>query len=158
MNMANNAIDKIKKLHSAMSIERKDVSLKDLLAQEADKKTNVLTIEVTGFASKYVSKYHNENNSGMHTMVYLKDGRKTGAFSNALFELARFFYKGAGLDEFAQFNKIELKDGGFIKLNVALVKLDGGRTTYNFEIVDGNIDAGVEKLGQITNAPLLIEG
>lgn len=153
-----NAIDKIKKLHSAMSIERKDVSLKDLVAQEADKKTNIAVLEITGFASKYVPKYHNETNPGVHTMLYLKDGRKTGGFSTALLELAQFFYKGAGQDPFSQFNKVEFTEGDYIKVAVAVVKLDGGRTTYNFEILDGVVEHGIEKVGHVSEKPLLIEG
>lgn len=153
-----NAIDKIKKLHSAMSIERKDISLKDLVSNEADKKTGTVVVDIVGFASKYVPKYHNENNAGMHTMLYLADGRKTGGFSNALFELAQFFYKGAGQDPFAQFNKVEFTQGDFVKVGITHVKLDGGRTTYNFEIVDGMVEHGIEKVGHVSEKPLLIEG
>lgn len=156
--MSNNAIDKIKKLHSAMSIERKDIALKDLVANEADKKTGIAVIEITGIASKYVPKYHNENNQGFHTMLYLKDGRKTGGFSNALLELAQFFYKGAGQDPHSTFNKVEFKEGDFVKVGIAVVKLDGGRTTYNFEIIDGVVEHGIERLGQVSDSPLLIEG
>lgn len=153
-----NAIENIKKLHSAMSIERKDISLKELVAAEADKKSKVLVMNVAGFASKYVPKYHNENNQGFHTMIYLTDGRKTGAFSNALYELAQFFYKGAGLSEHEKFNKIMFNEGGFIQIAVTVVELDSKKTTYNFEILDGNVDKGVETMGQISGGTLLLEG
>lgn len=151
-----NAIDKIKKLHSAMSIERKDITLQDLVSQEGNKE-GIAIVEITGLASKYVPKYHNENNQGFHTMVYLKDGRKTGGFSNALYDLARFFYDGAGMDATSTFNKVEFSSGGFIKVAISKVKLDGGKSTYNFEILDGEVN-GVERMGQVTGqAPLLIE-
>lgn len=153
-----NAIDKIKKLHSAMSIERKDISLKDLVSKEAEKDGTV-TVEIIGFASKFVPKYHNENNQGYHTMIYLKDGRKTGAFSNALYDFARFFYEGAGMDTTAEFNKLMLAENGFLKVKVSPVKLDGGKSTYNFEIVDGDVDTSkLERIGAIAgNTPLLLE-
>jgi hypothetical protein len=150
-----NAIERIKKLHTAMSIERKDISLKDLVAKEG--KNGAVTIEIVGLASKYVPKYHNENNQGMHTMIYLKDGRKTGAFSNALYDFARFFYEGAQMDTKAEFNKIMFTDKGFLKVNVAVVELEKGKTTYNFEIMDGLVE-NVERFGNLPgNTPLLIE-
>lgn len=152
-----NAIDKIKKLHSAMSIERKDINLRDLVLTEKDKKTNILTIDVVGFASKFVAKYCNENNQGYHTMVYLKDGRKTGAFSNALYDFAKFFYEGAGMDTTKDFNKLMLQEGGFLKIAVCVVELDAKKTTYNFEIVDGDVSK-FERIGTIAGeTPLLLE-
>jgi hypothetical protein len=136
-----NAIDKLKKMHSAVSIESKDFSLKEIFA---GKETEAVLI-VTGLASKFVPKYHSDSNYGYHTMIYLIDGKKTGAFSNALYEFAKFFYIGAQLDPNAEFNKIMFTDG-FIQVRVSKVDLGKGKTTYNFEILDGEVDK-IERIG-----------
>ena len=91
-------------------------------------------------------------------MIYLEDGRKVGAFSNALYTFAEFFYKGAGLDPASLFNKIDFKDG-FIVCKVTKVELDGKKSTYNFEIADGEM--GICELmtdGHSEGSALLIEG
>lgn len=148
-------MDRIKKLHQAQAIERKDISLKDLVAQEG--KDGALTIKIKGFASKWVEKYASEDNKGYHTMVYLADGRKTGAFANSLYDLASFFYKGAGLNVGELFNKIDFKDG-YIEVKVTTIELDKKKSTYNFEILDGEIGK-CDLIGSTKdNDTLLLEG
>jgi hypothetical protein len=148
----NSVVDKLKKMHSARAIEQKDFSLKDLFPAG----TESVDLEVIGLASKFVPKYCNENNAGYHTMIYLKDGKKTGAFSNALFEFARFFYEGVGLDLDSTFNKVEFANGGFLKVRVSEVPLDKKKSTYNFEIVEGEIN-GFSRMGKLESQnPLLI--
>jgi len=146
----NKTVEMLKKMHNAQMIERKDISLQDLVNQEG--KAGELTTEVVGFASKLVPKYKNDDNQGYHTTVYLKDGRITGAFSNALHEFANFFYEKAGLDIDQTFNKVTFPNGS-LKLKISVVKLDAKKSTYNFEIVDGEI-TGIERnngLGQVSN-------
>lgn len=141
-------------MHAARSVEQKDLSLKDFFTG----KEKEAVLEITGLASKYVPKYHNENNPGYHTMIYLKDGRKTGAFSNALFEFAKFFYELAGLDVDSTFNKLEFPNG-VLKVKVIKVDLDKGKTTYNFEIIEeGSELNGVARMGKIEGIkPMLLE-
>lgn len=130
-------VQNLKKLHDMTSVEKKDISLKDLVAAAGKQ----CIISVTGFASKLVPKYTSNENRGYHTMVYTvnADGEeiKTGAFSNALYDFAGFFYKCAGLDTTADFNKIIFDKP--VDVEISVVKLDGGKTTYNFDIVGGEM-------------------
>jgi hypothetical protein len=145
-------LENIKKAHQARSIEKKDFSLTELFTG----KETETTLKVIGFASKLVEKYKSESNAGFHTMVYLQDGQKTGAFSNALYEFAKFFYEGAGLDADSSFNKVEFPNG-HIEVKVSKIDLGKGKTTYNFEIVDGEIN-GIARMGKLENsAPMLLE-
>jgi len=156
-------IDQLKKMYSAMAIEKKDISLQDLVNQKG--KDGVIEVEIVGLASKLVPKYQNATNDGYHTMVYLKDGKKTGGFSNALHQFANFFYEGAGLDTEAAFNRVNFNEKSFIKARISIVKftdvMDGktvNKTTYNFELLDGDVEK-VERIAQFSgNTPLLIEG
>lgn len=154
-----NAIDKIMKLHAATSIEKKDIALRDLLIRDGGKEKTV-TVKIKGFASKYVPKYHNENNDGFHTMIYLDDEAKTktGCFSNALHELANFFYQGGGVDISAPFKKINFTDDAYIEVKITHVDLDAKKSTYNFEIVGGNVEANkIEMMGQTAgSSPMLL--
>lgn len=149
-----NLLKQIKSVYSTQSIERKDISLKDLLNKEG--KNDSIVVNITSFTSKLVPKYKNEHCYGMHTMITIsdkiKDGkkevervRKTGGFSNALFEFAKFFYNGVGLNPYDDFNKTELVGTG-IQTRISIVKLDGGKSTYNFEILDGDVE-GFRKMG-----------
>lgn len=145
-------LDQIKRAHSARSIEAKDFSLSELFTGDVD----AVTLKVTGFASKLVDKYVSENNKGYHTMIYLLDGKKTGAFSNALHEFAAFFYENVGLDVNDTFNKVMFPNG-HLEVLVSVVQLDKKKSTYNFEILDGEIK-GFTKQGRVEiNQSLLIE-
>lgn len=146
----NSLIDRIKKMHSAVSIEKKDYSFKDLF-----KDNESVTLEIQGLATKFVPKYAKEENAGYHTTVYLKNGEKTGCFSGALLEFANFFYSNANMDTKADFNKITF-DGSII-VKVTKIKLDGGRSTYNFEIVDGVVN-GIERMGKLEGQAGLLLG
>lgn len=147
--MSNKMIENLKKLHSAQAVEKKDFSLADCF----DSKTKEVVLSITGLASKFVPKYKNENNPGFHTMMYLKDGQKTGAFSTALHEFASFFYEKAGLDPEEKFNKIMFN--GSIDVKVSKIALDGGRGTYNFEIIDGDA-TGAERMGQLAGGGIAL--
>lgn len=144
-------VEQLKKAHSARSIEQKDLSLKDFFSKDVQ----TVTLQITGFASKLVEKYKSDTNAGYHTMIYLKDGKKTGGFSGALYDIAKFFYEAAGLDLNSTFNKIELT--GYIDVKVSIIDLGKGHTTYNFEILDGVV-TGYSRMGKLGNAqPLLTE-
>jgi hypothetical protein len=139
---SNGLVEALKKMHSAQAIEKKDFALQDLF----DSKTKEVTIDVAGFASKFVPKYHKEDNPGFHTMIYLADGQKTGAFASSLWYFAQFFYEKAGLNPEDKFNKLMFD--GSLKVKVTLIPLENGsKKTYNFEIVEGEIN-GVERIGQ----------
>lgn len=142
------AIDQLKKLHSAQAIERKDISLEKYLAKNADENGHA-TIAIAGFMSKHIPKYEKAElgQRGFFTMLYNTDGVKIGAFSNALFEFATFFYsKAPGYDENGKFYKWEFTEGDMILVDVSEVNLDGGRSTYNFELLSGVLDHKVNVL------------
>lgn len=138
--MSNSLMDKIKKMHSAVSIEQKDYSLKEIV----NKNTPEAILEIKSLSSKFVAKYHKDGNEGYHTTIQTSDGKRTGCFSGALLEFARFFYSNAKMDTTSDFCKITFD--GFIKVKVTYVPLDAGRSTYNFEILDGEIK-GLELMG-----------
>jgi hypothetical protein len=150
------AIERLKKAHQVMSIQKKDLSLKDFFTG----KTTEVEMEVIAISSKYVAKYDKsaENGSrGFHTTIYLKDGRITGAFSNSLLDLAQFFYKSVGMNPDSEFNylsfKTEQQPDAFIKLLVSKIDLDQG-FTYNFRIQDGIIGQ-VERIGDPSQSNVL---
>lgn len=158
--MSTSFIEKLKKAHQVMSIQKKDLSLKDFFQ---GKETEV-EIEVIAISSKYVKKYDKSQTNGslgFHTTLYLKDGRVTGAFSNSLLELARFFYSSVGMNPNEEFNylsfKTESQPDAFIKLLVTKISLDDNKTTYNFKIVDGLVGK-VDMIGNTqVNTNLLLE-
>jgi hypothetical protein len=131
--MTNDLIDRIKAMHKAETIENKDYSLKQLFKNDND----VVQIEVVGLSSKRVPKYISEENDGYHTTLYLKNGEITGCFSGALHEFANFFYRHIGLDTTSDFNKVTFD--GFITVKITKIDLKKGRTTYNFEVIDGEL-------------------
>lgn len=158
-------IDQLKKLHQAQAITKKDFSIKALFennkaAKPYQNDDGTATLEIVGFSSKLVPRYISETNAGYHTTVFLKDGKKTGAFSGALLELASFFYQAAQLDVSAPFNQIMFNESDFVKVKVSKVDLSEGHMTYNFELVDGQLDKGVEILGALSgqSVPLLFAG
>lgn len=148
-----NAIENLKRMYSAQAIEAKDISLQDLVNKEG--KDGSIVIRINGIASKFVKKYASENNYGYHTMLYMIDGRKTGAFSNALYDFARFLYAGAKLNTDAEFNKIEFPEDGFLEIKVTVIKLDSKKSTYNFEIVDGLVDK-VARIGGVDEKQMFL--
>jgi hypothetical protein len=161
----NKIVENLKKMHDAQRIENKDFSLKHLfvlsnatinkLTKPYQQEDGSAILPVVGLASKYVRKYDNENNPGYHTTVYLKDGKKTGAFSTALYEFAQYFYEQAGMGGDSTFKKLEFN--GCMNVKVTKVDLDGGHTTYNFEIVEGDV-TGATLIGTGTGGQLLIGG
>lgn len=147
--MSTNLIEKIKKMHSAISIEKKDYSFKDMF-----KETDVVVLDIKGLATKFVPKYAKEENAGFHTTVYLTNGEKTGCFSGALLEFANFFYSNADMDTKADFNKITFD--GHLQVKVTKIKLDGGRFTYNFDIMGGEV-SHIERIGKVEGQALLTD-
>jgi len=156
-NAAMSAAEKLRKMYEAQSIEAKDFSLKDLFSLSASVKPyqnedGTATLHVKGIASKFVPKYCNENNRGYHTTLYLTDGKKTGAFSNALLQFAEFFFGAAGveLNEYAR-----VTFDGEVEILISKVDLAGSKTTYNIEYVGGEF-TGLERLGGAANYAALL--
>lgn len=149
--MSKSTIEMLKKLHSAQAIEQKDYPLKDLFTSKEPTKT----LQIVGFASKHVPKYEKEGNAGYHTTIYLSNGERTGCFSSALHDFAKFFYQTAGLDPADTFNKLMFTDGGFISAKVTKIPLAEGRTTYNFELLDGEF-VTVERITNNSGGALLL--
>lgn len=146
-----NAIEKLKKAHQLTSIQKKDFSFKDLFTG----KKNTAVIEVSAISSKYVGKYDKSNEGGSMgfvTVIYLKDGRITSSFSNALLDFARFFYTASGLDISDTMNYLSFKTDsnpeGHLKIEVSKVDIDSSRSTYNFKIVDGQVQK-IETLNKL---------
>lgn len=151
--MENNRIEMLKKMHSARAIKRKDFSFKHIFEGSVKEikpdENRSIILEIIGFESKFVPKYEKDTNSGFHTTIFLKNGKTTGAFSNALNEFANFFYEGAGLDINDTFKKIDFlgaaDKAGFIKVQVTKIDLDSNKTTYEFVLLDGEVE-GLKKL------------
>jgi hypothetical protein len=163
--MSTNRIDAIKKAHEARRIKQKDYSFKNLFENKAKEKelkvdeNGAIVLEVVKIESKYVPKYHNENNQGYITTLTLKNGKTVGAFSNALHEFANFFYEGAGVNLDDTFKKVDIKGAdnkpGFVKVKVTKIDLDGSKSTYEFEVIDGNVEGLTRQ--EAINIPLLTE-
>lgn len=148
MNKPTNAIDQLKKLHAAQSIERKDINLKDYVTINA-LKTGVAVMELKGFMSKYVPKYDkpDKGQRGFFTMLYLTDGTKVGAFSEALYDFVSFFYsKAPGYSPDGRYFQFNLTGGDTILVDIQTVALDAGKSTYNFQIIGGEMTHQVEIL------------
>jgi hypothetical protein len=146
--ITNAAVEQLKKLHSAQSIERKDISLEKFLAKNGDDAGHA-TIAIGGLMSKFVPKYEKAETGqrGFFTMIYDTNGLKIGAFSNALYEFASFFYsKLPGYDPDGRFFKFNFVGGDTLIVDVSEVPLDGGRSTYNFEILSGVIEHNVDSI------------
>lgn len=127
-----NLLEKIQKLHQQQSIEQKDFSFKDLF-----KTTDVIELDVKAIQTKLVEKYRTETQEGYYTMLKLTDGKKTGCFSNGLFQFAKFFFNNCGLDSKSVHNEIEFD--GYIKVKITKIYLKDAKTTYNFEVIGGDV-------------------
>jgi hypothetical protein len=143
----NPAIEQLKRLHSAQAIERKDMGLRDYIAKFGT--DGAADLAISGMMSKFIPKYEKDatGQRGYFTMLYLAGGMKIGAFSNALYDLATFFYsKLPGYSDDGHFFKFEFTCGDVLNVHVSTVPLDGGKSTYNFEIVDGVLEHSVSAL------------
>lgn len=138
-------LEKLKKLHDMQSIKKKDISLRDLIAKEG--KAGSVVLDVIGFESKFVPKYEQPGKClGYHTTIFLSDGRTTGCFSNALYELAGFFYKlMPGYTEGLDFYPCHFTGGDVIVIEAETVALADNKSTYNFEVTgQGELSHPVE--------------
>lgn len=154
---ANSMLAKLQKLYSMNGVESKDLSLKKLFDEEATK--GKLEIEVIGIGSKYVAKYDKPDTGclGFHTMLYMRDGRKTGGFSNALHRFASFFFENLGLDPDASNNHIDLSGDDFIRVKITKVDLPDAKTTYDIEIIGGELTTEKFTIAGGTAAPFMLE-
>lgn len=148
-----NLVDKIKKVHGAMNVEKKDKSLKEIVQ---DKKP--VTVTVTAISSKFVPKYFNEQTGqkGMYTILYTEEHGKIGAFSNAMYEFGAFFFDALETREVSGYKKVEMD--GNLKVSISKVDLDGGKSTYNFEILEGTAKGFRDGLSTNDSYNLMLEG
>lgn len=132
------AIQKLTQAWKATGITKDDNTVAKCFEANAEK--GKLLITLTAIESKYVPKFDKRDleegqgagNLGFRTRFFTKEFGSLGSFSNAAHTFYGFFAALMGQDSESTFGHIDI--AGEIKLVVTKVPLDGGKTTYNFEI------------------------
>lgn len=161
------AVAKLMNLYATRAVEQKDFTLKEAFqigckaAAPYVQEDGSLLLPVIGFASKFVAKYAKDGCAGYHTMIYLADGKKMGAFSNALLRHAEFFYLGTGTT-LSDYARIDFDAPIDIRVTLETFDTDdhkGGTveaTSYGFDIVGGEATS-VRTLGSVEQYTNLID-
>ena len=128
------AIVMLKKAHAAMSFSTWDSNLIDFIDENKDKTTKTAQMTIINMESKFVPQYlkKHEDSEGYRTVFTLADGTTVGTFSNAAFRFFQFFAQLMGHKEVPGYLSIAID--GTILVNLSIESLDGGKTTYNFEL------------------------
>ena len=157
-NQSNLVVQMLKKRYEQTTVIKKDFTAKELFSnkkevKEYQQEDGSVVLSLKAISTKFVPKYKKDENEGIHTTLYLTDGKITGCFSGSFLAFARFLFQSAGMDTNGDFSKIDFVDG-CLRVKITKIDLIEGRTTYNIEILDGNIDK-VEKLDSVGGISLL---
>jgi hypothetical protein len=160
MSKSDDLFQNLKKVQEATKIKSKDFSFKSMF-----KDNKSVVIDVKCLELKYVSKYdytkdeNNVNNTeGFHSTFILVNGKVTGCFSNSAYNFVKTIFATYGVkidkenNTFAQLDLIT----GNLKINVKLVDLGNGKSTYDFNIISGE-DLDTAETLQLENARKLLE-
>lgn len=134
-------IANLKKAFQTRAITQDTYSLQDYVTKFADQEGNA-RMEVVGLEVKYIPQFDKNHQSarpdtqgnGFRTRFFLKDGSTVGTFSNGAYNFFRFFAELMGYDQESNFLHIDIT--GVIQVDISKIKLDGNKSTYNFELIE----------------------
>lgn len=134
------SIANLKKAFQTRSITQDTHSLQDFLVKYA--KDGVARMEVVGLEVKYIAQFDATNphakpdaqGNGFRTRFFLADGTTVGTFSLGAYNFFRFFAELMGYENQNSFLHIDIK--GLIQVDLTKIKLDGNKSTYNFDLVE----------------------
>lgn len=159
--MKNNALSNLRKAHQAQSINKDSYTLQKWVETHANEPMMITAIEV-----KYIAQYDAENanakagvsGNGYRTRFVTQDGESIGTFSGAAYQFFQFIAGIMQLDQSAAYQHIDVN--GVIPVMVTKVALDGGKSTYNFEILEdgGELNGFEQYVPTINNIMALPEG
>ena len=143
------AIKSLIKAHKAKSISEDTFTLINFLAKMEETKgerKGIARMELVGLETKYIPKFDRNSpewngqaqGNGHRTRFFLKDGETVGSFSQASHEFFKFYAELMGYDRIPSFLHIDV--AGVLQVDVSKVQLDGGKSTYNFEIIEEGSD------------------
>ncbi|MCU7522806.1 MAG: hypothetical protein HF312_21600 [Ignavibacteria bacterium] len=140
------AIKALIKAHKAKSISEDTFTLINFLAKFEESKGDrkgIARMELVGLEAKYIPKFDRNSpewngqaqGNGFRTRFFLKDGSTVGTFSGAAHDFFKFYAELMGYDrQLPSFLHIDIT--GVLQVDISKVALDGGKSTYNFEIVE----------------------
>lgn len=157
----NNPLANLRKAHQAQSIANDSHTLQNWVAQNGETPMMLKAIEV-----KYLPQYDASNpqakagvsGNGYRTRFITADGESIGTFSGAAYTFFQFIAGIMGIDQSAAYQHIDVN--GVIPVKVSKVQLDGGKSTYNFEILEegGELNGFEQYVPTINNIMALPEG
>lgn len=115
---------------------------------------------------KYIAQYDASNpqakagvsGNGYRTRFVTEDGESIGTFSGAAYQFFQFIAGIMQLDQSAAYQHIDIN--GVIPVKVSRIDLGGGKSTYNFDILEegGELHGFQQYVPTINNIMALPEG
>lgn len=157
----NNPLSNLKKAHQAQSVTSDTYTLQKWVAKNEGTPLMLKAIEV-----KYIPQYdaaspmakQGVSGNGFRTRFFTEDGETVGTFSAAAYNFFQFIAGIMQLDQSAAYQHIDIN--GVIPVLVSKINLEGGKSTYNFEILEegGELKGFEQYVPTVTNIMALPEG
>jgi hypothetical protein len=139
------AIQNLIKAHKAKAVTQDTYTLQKYLAKfegENGAPKEKAHMVLKGLEAKYIPSFDKNSPSwngqsqgnGFRTRFILEDGSTVGSFSNGAYQFFVFFAQLMGYEGSETFLHIDIN--GQVKVEISTVPLDGGRSTYNFELLE----------------------
>lgn len=139
-------MDKLKKRYETLAITNDDFNMPTFIAQNLDKKKGYALMKLIGIETKYVrsKKLVSQGGEAFRTRFLLADGTSVGTFSGGADRFFRTLAAVCGIHSYGEFAHLDFKPesgegAGYIDVAVSVVELSSTESTYNFELLDGNI-------------------